>query len=420
MFFRLIAQSFLRQKRRKLFALVSLALGMSVATGMLTIAAGAGDKVHAQLATLGPNILVTPVEDSLTLEVGGVRIKPAAENGGLRESELPNIKKTFWSHNILGFTPVLEGPVRIGGSATQVGLYGTYFAKNIPTESGGFNAGLVQTFPGWKVEGVWPKDDSHDVALGSRLAARLKFRAGDLIYLADKETRVTGIVTTNGPEDDTVFAPLALAQQILNSPGAMQKVYVRALIKPEDDFARRDPASMSGPVLERWMCSPYANTIAYQVAQAISGSRAEQIRAAAQSESALLDRVGGLMLLVALAALAAAAFSVASAMRALVLERTREIGLMRSLGAGPVVIVSVFAAEGIVMALLGGALGFAIGSYMALRMSLTVFASPVPLQPMFAPISLALALLVVALGSLGAVRSAMVLDPTVVLRGDAA
>ena len=420
MFLRLVAQSFLRQKRRKLFALVSLALGMTVATGMLTIAAGTGDKVHAQLATLGPNILVTPIEESLALDIGGVRMRPATEGAFLKEQDLPDIKKTFWSHNIVGFAPVLEGSVRIGGSAAPVALLGTYFVKQIHTESGGFEAGLHQTFPGWKLDGAWPGDSSQDVALGTRLAERLNFRVGDLIYLADKESRVTGIVTANGPEDDAVIAPLALAQGVLGAPGAVQKVYVRALIKPEDDFARRDPASMTGPVLERWMCSPYANTIAYQVAQALPGSRAEQIRAAAQSESALLERVGGLMLLVAVAALIAAAFSVAAAMRAVVIARSREIGLMRSLGAGRVVIVSVFAAEGILLALAGGTLGFLVGSGLAYQMSMTVFASPVPFQLLYAPMSLGLALGVVAVGSFGAVRSALRLDPSVVLRGDAA
>ena len=71
----------------------------------------------------------------------------------------------------------------------------------------------------------------------------------------------------------------------------MRRVYVSALTKPEDAFARRDPKSMSGAMYDRWYCSPYPQSIALPVEEAIPHSHAEQIRQVAQNEGAVLSRI---------------------------------------------------------------------------------------------------------------------------------
>ena len=100
------------------------------------------------------------------------------------------------------------------------------------------------------------------------------------------------------------MAPLPLAQQILGKPGAVRRIYVSAVTKPEDAFARRDPKTMSPEMYDRWYCSPYAQSIAFQLQEAIPHSHAEQIRQVAQNEGTVLSRIQGLMLLITLAALA--------------------------------------------------------------------------------------------------------------------
>ena len=57
---------------------------------------------------------------------------------------------------------------------------------------------------------------------------------------------MSGILSTGGSRGRQIVAPLALAQEILGKPGAVRRVYVSALTKPEDALARRDPKSMSG------------------------------------------------------------------------------------------------------------------------------------------------------------------------------
>ena len=118
-----------------------------------------------------------------------------------------------------------------------------------------------------------------------------------------------------------IVAPLAVAQQILGKPDAVRRVYVSALTKPEDALARRDPKTMSGELWDRWYCSPYVQSIAYQLQEAIPHSHAEQIRQVAQNEGTVLSRIKGLMLLITLAALFASALAVSAAMATAIFER---------------------------------------------------------------------------------------------------
>lgn len=420
MFLRLLYQSFLRQRRRKLLAFVAITLGMTVATAMISVGVDVGDKMNQEIRSYGSNIIVYPQADSLDVNVGGVDLKLASDGAYLKESDLVKIKSIFWGHNILGYSPMLPVSVNVGGLSEPVQMIGTYFAKAIPLEGEIFVTGVTKTHPWWKVQGTWPQDEGQAVLVGARLAQRLKTEAGDLLYVAGKETRVAGIVTTGSDEEDAIIAPLAMAQMIMGKPDAVRRVYVSALTKPEDDFARRNPASMSGDVLERWSCSPYANSIAYQIRGVIPNANAEQIRKVAQNEGALLSHISGLMLLVTFAALGAAALAVSASMATTIFERTREIGLMKSLGANNSTIMALFAAEGSLLAIMGAVAGFGAGSALAQRMSLAVFNSRIEIQPALLLFVIMAALIVTMAGSAAAMRRAMQIDPAVVLRGDGA
>jgi putative ABC transport system permease protein len=213
-------------------------------------------------------------------------------------------------------------------------------------------------------------------------------------------------------------APIALAQEILGKPGAVRRVYVSALTKPEDALARRDPRSMSGPVYDRWYCSPYPQSIAFQLQEAIPHSHAEQIRQVSQNEGAVLTRVEGLFFLVTLAALLASALAVSAAMATTIFERRTEIGLMKALGAGKVLVASIFFAEAVLLALLGGAIGFAAGSLLARAIGWSIFGSEIAIAPVLLPVILTIAVIVTFAGSAAAIRRAVQLDPVFALRGE--
>jgi putative ABC transport system permease protein len=420
MFVRLVYESFRRQKRRKLLAGAAITLGVTVATAMIAVATDIGDKINRELRTIGANLVVTPQEDSLDVEIGGVNLKPPSDGAFLNEKDLPNIKGIFWHNNITGFAPML--PVRVAvereGQRQDATLLGTYFAKKLTFGTEEFTTGVRNTHSWWKVDGAWPGDESRDVLVGERLAARLGEKAGDAVTVGGRPLHVSGILSTGGAEDDEIVAPLSLAQEILGKPGAVRRVYVSALTKPEDAFARRDPKSLSGAIYDRWYCTPYPQAIALQLTEAIPHSHAEQIRQVAQNEGAVLTRIEGLIFLITLAALFASALAVSAAMATAIFERRAEVGLMKALGAGKLAVASIFFAEAALLAVIGGMVGFGAGSVLAHQIGRSIFSSDISIPPVLLPVILAIAVIVTFAGSAAAIRRAVGLDPVFALRGE--
>jgi putative ABC transport system permease protein len=304
------------------------------------------------------------------------------------------------------------------GDGRNLTLLGTYFSHHVVFGQQNFITGVRTTHPWWKVQGAWPDDNSQDVLLGAHLAAELNRTPGQEIDIAGQPRRIAGILSTGGPEDNQIVAPLALAQQILGKPGAVRRIYVSAVTKPEDAFARRDPKSLSPDMYDRWYCSPYAQSIAFQLQEAIPHSHAEQIRQVAQNEGTVLSRIQGLMLLITLAALLASALAVSASMATAVIERRSEVALMKALGAGNLAVAVLFFAEAALLALLAGAAGFAGGALLAREIGRSIFASQITVQPVLLPVILTIAVLVTFVGSAAAIRRAVQFDPVHALRGD--
>jgi putative ABC transport system permease protein len=441
MFPRLVYESFRRQTRRKLLAGVAITLGVAVATAMIAVATDIGDKINRELRSYGANLVVTPQEDTLDVEIGGVNLKPPSDGAFLNEGDLPKIRGTFWHHNIVGFSPMLPAPVKIGSGsdAKDATLVGTYFNKPLTFGKEDFTTGVKITHPWWKVEGKcgdgrlarpeqaegsreacgWPDDDSQSILVGERLAAKLAKKPGDTLEVSGRSLTISGVLSTGGAEDNQIVAPLALAQEILGKPGAVRRVYVSALTKPQDALAVRDPKTMTPEVYDRWYCSPYVQSIAYQLQEVIPHSHAEQIRQVAQNEGTVLSRIKGLMLLVTLAALFASALAVSAAMATAIFERRREVGLMKALGAGNMAVAAIFFVEAMLLALIGGVAGFTAGALLARQIGRSIFNSQISIEPVLFPIILAIAVFVTFAGSAAAIRRAVKFDPVFALRGEA-
>jgi len=427
MFLRLLFESFRRQKRRKTVALLAIALGMTIATTLIAMATGIGDKIGQELRSTGANLLLTPLEDTLDVNLGGVDLKPASEGAFIAESDLPKLKSIFWGHNIKGFVPFLNAQATLTHNAQsfKAELIGTYFAQPLSYGKESFTTGARSVNAWWQVNGAWPEDYAEWPAIGtaealagSKLAETAGLAVGDVIEVSGKQFRISGILTTGGPEDSSITASLHLVQQILGQPGAVRRVFVSALTKPEDAFARRDPSKMSPAMRDRWYCSPYANSIAFQIHEALPNVRVEQIRPVEQTQGKILSRISGLMLLLTLATLLASMLAVSAAMAGTILERRQEVGLMKSLGASNTAVASLFLTEAGLLALAGGATGFFVGTFLAHRVGTTIFGSSIDVHPVVLALVVCAALVVTFVGSAGAIRKATRFEPAVVLRGD--
>lgn len=416
MFSRLVYESFRRQTRRKVLVAAAITLGAAVSTAMIAIATDIGDKISRELRSYGANIVVTPDDTTLDVQIGSVNLKPTTGTH-LNESDLPKIKGIFWRNNIAAFTPELPVNVKLGN--TNVTLVGTYFSKTLQFGTEHFTSGAETTFPWWKVNGAWPADDSLDVLAGERLAREQDITVGQKIQIDGKPHRVSGVLSTGGAEDGQIIAPLALAQSIAKEPAAVSKIFVSAKTKPEDAFARRDPDSLSPADRDRWYCSAYPQSIAYQLQEVIPHSHAEQIRQVQQNEGNILSRIEGLMLLITLAALVTSGLAVSAAMATAMFERREEIGLMKALGAGDFMLSAIFITEAVLLACVGGFLGFAGGAVLAHRLGSAIFGSSISIEPVLLPLVLAIAVVVTFVGSAAAIRRAVKYDPVQALRGQA-
>ena len=466
MFLRLLWESFVRQRRRKALAGIAILLGTTAITAMLALATTIGDRIHRELAVYGANIVITPKADQLAVNLGGIDIKPTLGGTYLHESDLAKLKTIFWANNITGVSPELHmaGKILIRGEGTgrpfdpraiwRPNDWPNWSAdkyENFPVTAVGYwfqhpfgslMTGAPEMHPWWKLQGRWPVEHgirathgegAQEIVIGSALAKRLGMNVGDWINMGSEfEGDVVGIVTTGDAIEQQILYPLDADEQVLpigpdgKPVGELQRnlsrVEVFARTKPEDAFARVDPATLSPKQHEIWYCRPYANSIAYQIREAIPGADAQQLRKVEQTEGTVLTRISGLMWLISAAALLAAGFAVSAAMATAVLERRGEIGLMRSLGASKAAIALLFYAETGLLAVIFGTVGYLLGSGLAAWLGARIFPgdpSGHPLNLTLLPITVGIALLVALAGSTPSIRAALRMDPSAVLRADA-
>lgn len=449
MFLRLVADSFGRRPRHKLLTGAALALGMGVATAALSVSLDVGDRLAKEFRSLGANLLVTPQADSLPLEIGGVDYRPVNAGAYLPESDLPKLKTIFWHNNIIAFTPILESAVTVEetdppditalashpshlsnhGRLTKFQLLGTWGRHMIALPEGSqFLTGIENINPWWQIRGRWFVDDAQECVLGKKLANRLRLTVGDKLEAIEErqgtdewpfhKLAIVGLLETGGPEDDAIIAPLSIAQQIANKPGQYRKLYVSALTKPEDAFAKRDPKSFTPAEYDRWFCTPYISSIAFQIQQELPGTDVRVIRRVAEGEGQILTRVRMLLWLVTGAALLAAALAIGASAAASVIERRTEIGLMKALGAGSGMVGFLLAAEQLLLAFVGGGIGYALGIILARMLGQRIFnAAPEPSLIVFFVV-IALAAGVTLLGSALPLRRASRYQPAPILRGE--
>src|SRR5215472_9201215 len=434
MFLRLITDNFARRPRRKLLTAAALSLGMAMATAALSVSLDVGDRLAKEFRSLGANLVVTPAADSLPLEIGGVDYRAVNAGAYLPEADLPKIKTVFWHNNIIAFAPVLDARVTVwspasrqwssSGVAVKAALIGTWSGHSVALSGGKtFETSMVKTNPWWRVEGRWFNEAAPECVLGTQFAEKSGLKVGDPVNVSLHQKiwitlTATGSLSSGGPEDETVVAPLSIAQKLSDRPGQYRKLYVSALTKPEDDFARRDRKTMNADELERWSCTPYVSSIAYSIGQVLPGSEVRVIHRVADGEGKILTRVQMLLWLVTAAALLAAVLAVGASSAASVIERRTEIGLMKALGAGSATVGLLLAAEQLLLALVGGGLGYGLGLVLARFLGTKIFGVPPAPSLLVLGVVLVLAAAVTLLGSALPLKRAANYDPAPILRGE--
>ena len=429
MLFRMIRGVLFHQKGKMLLIALTIALGASLATGMLNVVLGVEEKVNKELKNYGANIVVKPKDSSLLSDIYDVGEGADLNTAYLREDELGKLKTIFWAFNIVDFTPFLDTQVTLPDGGTA-GMTGSWFNHHLDLPTGeSFDTGVANLRSWWDVtEGRWldEKDEnaSGEVIAGALLAQRQGWHAGDVIHLkashGEKDVTIAGIFDAGGDEDEQIYATLDLVQALTDRENKVASIEVSALTTPDNELARRaakNPAALSSRDYETWYCTAYVSAICYQIQEVITGSVASAVRKVAESEGTILDKTKLLMILITALSLVGSALGISNLVTASVMERSKEIGLLKAIGAKDRSITGVVMTEILITALLGFAAGYLLGFGFAQLIGQSVFGSSIDMDPKVAPIVAGLIALVTIAGSLPAIRMVLRLRPAEVLHG---
>ena len=379
--FHLIFRALAHRKGRTVLLLAVLAMASSLATALGVVSYSMGKRVAEEVRKYGANLVVIPKTARLDIGSGGLNFGSISEPAYLRQSQVEQALLASGLKAEHSFH--LRGVLRAGNS--DILAEGVDFAS------------IRRLFPWWQLRGNWPA--AGETIVGSDLAARMKLKVGDSIELAGAHSalrlRVSGTVATGGEEDGLLFAALPELQSVLGLED--QLTLVRLLVTAQGESLKQRAATLQ---------------------QLFPDAKVSEVRQIARTSEGLLAKVKLLMVMVTAVVLISAGSSVTGTMSTTVLERSKEIGLMKAVGGTRWEVLLIFCGEAALLGVFGGIAGYLLGSAIAQFITKTVFGTSAEFIPWFAGISLGVSLFLALLGSLGPMFSVFKLDPVRSLRGE--
>src|SRR5215207_155418 len=417
-----------RRKGRAALLVAGIAIGIATAVALLTLSRSIGEEIGLQLDQYGANIVVVPKSDQLALDYGGVSVAAAAfDVGELTDEDAGRIREIPYADRLAVVAPKLLGAAEAEGRKVVVAgvdFESEYALKRWWRVVGGKPSGAGELLVGHDaaqalglIEHV-TEDASRPVAPESpntleasprgamsaaehaahmNHAAPQHFRlTRDRLSLNGREFRVAGVLTpTGGREDALLFGGLAEVQALLNRPGRLSLVEVSALCKdcPVED-------------------------IVGQIAQKLPSAKVSALQQAVRARAEAVERLTRFGAAVSGVVLLIAALLIFTTTTGAVVERTKEIGVMRAVGFRRAHIVQEMMLEVLAVSFLGGVFGWAEGA--AASWALVPYFSQTgrgfEVDPGLAALALFAALAVGALSSLYPTLRASRLDPSEAVR----
>ena len=398
-----LATRFLREGLlQTLFIISGVALGVSVIVFMSALLTGLQASIFKTLLDYQPQIVIKPpkeVSRVLRQDTGienAARVQPRAERLRSLDQWQKVRDTTLAIPGVLVVTPVLENSAFIvrGDANTGVGLRGIEpqsYLRLIALEE--------------KIIAGRADLTSTDVLIGSKLARDLGLTVGDKLTL--KAAQGTAIVLfvsgifdfgNDGVDTGSVYVALRTAQSLVGLPGGVTALWVKVAVPFDAETTAQQIAAQPSIQAESWI-----KTNA-EFFKALSG----------QTMSFFIIR-----LFVGLTA----ALGIASVLVVSVVQKSKEIGILRATGTTRGQILSVFLLQGAMLGLLGSLFGSFMGwLFLIAWRGFAVNDEGVPFFTLEAGPSLYLivaagATLVGTLSALFPAQRAARLDPAVAIRG---
>ena len=406
MFWRMVASSILHRRSRVLIAVLAVAIGATTLSGLATIAIDVPAQMAREVRSYGANLVVSPAEDATSLS----------------EESLESISDLITPGTLVG-SAVFE--------------YRTLLVNDQPFVSAGTDLQAVRAMnPSWYVEGGWPSQPN-EVLIGEEIADTIGAHPGDRIQVAALRDN-TGAHSAAGESQGAQSTPtLSEAQQAgtTSSTGASStanlELTVAGILKTggnEDSYmymAAPDMSAFTGasftPSIAEYSIAIEAgalHALADTIETRVPAVNAQAVKRLTTSDSGVLGMLRSLLAIITGIVLALTMIGVSTTMVAIVAERRTEIGLRKALGASSRSITMEFIGESLLLGLIGGVLGVALGYGLAVAISLNVFHRSFSLSPLIALITVLASLAIAVLACLPPVRRAAAVDPALVLRGE--
>jgi putative ABC transport system permease protein len=380
---------------RSFLSILGIAIG--VAAVILLTSIGEGTRVYMleQFTQFGTNIIAVNPGKSKTLGIPGIL------GGTTRKLTIDDAEALT---RILGVEVVV--PVTMGQGRVEWGERG----RSVTVLGATPDLPVLWRF-GARQGSFWPRGDPRQggssAVLGPKLARELfgeRSPLGEVVRIAGGRFRVVGVMEPKGQMmgfdiDDIAIVPVATALRLFNQ----DELFEIDLVYANAAETARVEAEVKRVLTLRHGDEDFTVT----------------------TQEAMLDVFGNVMGVVTMAVGAIAGISllvgatgILTMMWIAVGERTSEIGLLRALGASRTHVLTVFLAEAVALATLGGVAGIAIGLGLGALARLLVPGLPVetPVQFVLAGLFTSFAAGVVA--GVAPARRAARLDPLEALRAE--
>jgi putative ABC transport system permease protein len=380
-------------------------MGAAMASAMLTVTWQVEEKVAEELTKFGPNLVVVPKTEELNIDISGIQLSTIGETKYITETnaiKIRNLGQDDFGDKLRGNpnkNAFLYAVVNItkDGASKNIVLAGTWFDE-------------LQRINRWWdiIDGAYPQDNS-SLVIGETAAEKLGLGVGDYVLIEYTETIITeageyeyqnskqfmiaGVVSTGGEDDSRIFADLDSVQNLTNRENKVNIMHISAVCNecPLGDIA----------------------LIIEDNIQDIDVITVKQVE---EAKMDILGDINQMMFLITVIALLASALGVMTTMTTSVVERTKEIGMMKAIGAEDKKIAMLFLTEAVIIGVIGGLVGYIVGSILALYIGESVFQSAISPMLLVLPIILGIAVAVTVLSSIFPVRRAMKIEPAEVIR----
>ncbi len=321
-------------------------MGIAAVVALVALSSGLEDTIAGEFKKMGADKI------SLLSTMGGIPSPFASELSAnpLSEAELETVKKSRGVRNAAGVL-ISQGKVSYGTSDGRV-----LNVAGMPLDGG---KELYEETVGLEVSrgSMFRKSDSKTAILGSLVAKSAFSREislGDKIAILGNEFKVIGIAKELGDpqRDSRVFIPLGDAREVFSQPEIFSIIVAQAEVGAV-------PAAVAEEIKRKIRMQRHQKQGEEDFAVATS----EQFLASLKS---ILGVVQAVLVGVAAISLLVGGLGIMNTMYTSVVERTREIGIMKAIGARNGDVAAVFLIESGLLGAVGGILGILFGVSFAL------------------------------------------------------